>query len=124
MFVTALFRMPFVWRRRTVVTSAAFSMCRDDYQNLVRFSGHPHERRPFTDMNGGDAVRPRRFALNQASSHQRRDWRIETRAVALPPYNKNVRCDVLPAPTDHAQELRPVESQQLDHNKKVQDLKL
>ena len=93
-------------------------------------------------MDGGDAVatvrttplhrdgrrrrgtQTRRFASSQASSHKRRDWRIETRAVALPPYNKNVRCDVLPAPTDHAQELRPVEHRQLDYNKKVRDLKL
>ena len=98
----------------------------NDYQEPGTLFGlHPYELRPSSDMDGGDAVRRHGGLPRTRPVHTNAGgWRIETRAVALPPYNKNVRCDVLPAPTDHAQELRPVEPRQLDHNKKVRDLKL
>merc|ERR1712176_1068769 len=92
-------------------------------KNLVRFSVcirtiyAPPQR-----MDGGDAVRRHGGLPRTRPVHTNAGgWRIETRAVALPP-NQNVRCDMLPAPTtDHAQELRPAEPRQLDHNKKVRD---
>ena len=44
--------LPFWAAVATLSAAAAFSMCSEYYQdNLVRFLDHPHERRPFTDMN-------------------------------------------------------------------------